>query len=183
MTSGRRMRRLHIGGKERRDQWEIIDALPGEHVDHVGNAADLSRFSDGTFEAVYASHVAEHFGYHSELPCVLREWFRVLRPEGCLYVSVPDLDVLAELFLLRESISASDRFQVMRMIFGGQTNDYDYHRVGLNEEFLRQFLSEAGFVDIQRTESFDFFQDTSSMRFHGIPISCNVRARRPGRQI
>ena len=42
------MRRLHIGGKVKLKGWEVIDVNPGECVDHVGNAADLSRFESGT---------------------------------------------------------------------------------------------------------------------------------------
>jgi len=55
--------RLHIGGKKADPEWEIFDALERDHVDHVGNAADLSRFSDGEFQTIYASHVLEHFPY------------------------------------------------------------------------------------------------------------------------
>ena len=173
------MRRLHIGGSESRQDWEVLDVMPGAHVDHVGDAADLSRFTDSTFEAVYASHVAEHFGYRQDLLAALREWWRVLQPGGQLYVSVPDLDILAEMFLLRESIGIGDRFEIMRMMFGGQMDAHDFHRVGLNEEFLRDFLRSAGFTDIRRVEDFGLFQDTSLATFNGIPISCNLEARRP----
>ncbi len=52
-------RRLHVGGLVRREGWEVISPMPGEHVDHVGNANNLSRFRDGTFAEIYASHVVE----------------------------------------------------------------------------------------------------------------------------
>jgi predicted SAM-dependent methyltransferase len=50
-------RRLHIGGVERTEGWEVLNAVPGPAVDHVGNAADLRQFPDGTFTALYSSHV------------------------------------------------------------------------------------------------------------------------------
>lgn len=174
------MRRLHIGGRTRADGWEVLDALPRPEVDHVGNARDLSRFPDGTFEAVYASHVLEHFSYVRDLLPVLREWNRVLVPGGMLYASVPDMDTLAELFLLRESISLEDRWMVQRMMFGGQVDDYDFHHVGLNEEFLAAFLRDAGFADLRRVDDFGLFQDTSLATFNGVPISCNLMARKGG---
>ena len=173
------MRRLHIGGREKADGWEIMDALARPEVDHVGNAKDLSRFAEHSFEAVYASHVVEHFDYLNELPRVLREWFRILAPGGTINVSVPDLNILAELFLLQESLTIDDRWQVMRMMFGGHMDEYDYHQVGLNEEFLSLYLLKAGFVQIRRVEDFGFFHDTSTMKFAGIPISCNLEARKP----
>lgn len=172
------MRRLHIGGRTKAEGWEILDALERPEVDHVGNARDLSRFSDATFDAVYASHVLEHFSYVRDLLPVLREWNRVLVPGGTLYASVPDMDTLAELFLLRESISMEDRWMVQRMMFGGQVDDYDFHHVGLNEEFLAAFLRDAGFVDLRRVDDFGLFQDTSLAAFNGVPISCNVVARK-----
>lgn len=170
------MRRLHIGGKARVEGWEILDAIERPEVDHVGNAKDLSRFAEHSFDLVYASHVVEHFDYRDELSQVLLEWFRVLTPGGRLNVSVPDMNTLAELFLLRESLTIDDRWQIMRMMFGGHTDKYDYHQVGLNEEFLGLYLLRAGFINIRRVDNFGFFGDTSIMKFAGIPISCNLEA-------
>jgi len=172
-------RRLHIGGKAAAPGWEVLDAVPGPHVTHVGNANDMSRFRDATFEALYASHVVEHLDYKDELLATLKEWRRVLVPGGVLYVSVPDLDVLARLFLDRTRLTLEERFFVMRMIFGGHVDEYDYHQTGLNEEFLRIFLRQAGFVGIRRVASFGLFKDTSSMVFKGMPISVNLTAIRP----
>jgi predicted SAM-dependent methyltransferase len=172
-------RRLHIGGWAATPGWEVLDAIAGPHVDHVGNANDLSQFADGSFSDLYASHVLEHFDYRSELPAVLLEWLRVLEPGGRLHVSVPDLDVLADLLLLKDRLSAEERFQVMRMLFGGHMDRYDYHQSGLNEEFLAYFLGQAGFTAVQRVTDLGFFEDSSRMVFRGMPISLNMRAVRP----
>jgi len=45
-------RRLHIGGTVAKEGWEVLNANPASYVDHVGNANDLSRFPDGTFDAI-----------------------------------------------------------------------------------------------------------------------------------
>ncbi len=171
-------RRLHVGGNAAAPGWEIMEVLPGPHVDHLGNANDLSRFSDASFDDIYASHVVEHFDYNGELLSALREWNRVLKPSGTLYVSVPDLDVLARLFSARNLLNPIERFHVMRMIFGGHTDAHDYHYVGLNQEFLYTYLSEAGFGDVRRVAEFGIFNDTSSMRFKGELISLNMIARK-----
>jgi predicted SAM-dependent methyltransferase len=170
------VRRLHIGGHVRIAGWEVIDANPGPCVDHVGNAGDLSRFEAATFGELYASHVLEHFDYKAELPATLKEWHRVLTPGGMLHISVPDMDTLARLFLDRQRLSPDDRFLVMRMIFGGHIDRYDYHMVGLNEEFLRGFLLQAGFAQAARVEEFGICNDTSSMMLKGTPISLNMSA-------
>lgn len=172
-------RRLHIGGQVRKDGWEVLDANPGPVVDHVGNANDLSRFPDGTFAEIYASHVVEHLDYKDELVRTLKDWHRVLVPGGRLYVSVPDMDVLAELFLAKDQLSLEERFFVMRMMFGGHVDRYDYHVVGLNEEFLGEFLELAGFDNVTRVGDFGLFEDTSAMRFRGVAISVNLIAEKP----
>ena len=172
-------RKLHIGGHTRAAGWEILNAQPGPHVDHVLDARNLSTFADGTFEQIYASHVVEHFDYVDELLATLSEWCRVLEPEGVLFVSVPDLDVLARLFLDRTGLSVADRYLVMRMIFGGHVDRYDYHVVGLNDEFLGGFLVNAGFVHVQRVPRFGMFNDTSETVMNGTPISLNMVAHKP----
>lgn len=172
-------RKLHIGGHVKADGWEILDANPGGLVDHVANAADLSSFAENTFEAVYASHVLEHFDYQTRLVKVLKEWRRVVAPGGKLLVSVPDLDVLARLFVDRALLSVEERFMVMRMIFGGHIDEYDYHLAGLNEEFLRKFLHDAGFTGMRRVAAFGLFDDTSSAVLKNVPFSLNVIADKP----
>jgi predicted SAM-dependent methyltransferase len=169
-------RRLHIGGHTRTPGWEVLDANPGPSVDHVGNAADLSRFAENSFEQIYASHVLEHFAYLRRLVPALIEWRRVLRPSGTLFLSVPDLDVLARLFVDRGNLSVEERFLVMRMIFGGQADEHDYHLAGLNEEFLTSYLTAAQFTGIRRVDNFGLFDDTSTMELKGTRISLNMIA-------
>ena len=171
-------RRLHIGGTVAREGWEILNAISEPWVDHVGKAEDLSGFEDNTFAEIYASHVLEHLGYQSALPAALNEWHRVLAPKGLLMVSVPDLDTLCELYTQRHSLASEDRFSIMRMMFGGQVDQYDFHCVGLNEELLSSFLSAAGFTSIRRVDDFGLFADCSTLVFAGRPISLNIEARK-----
>jgi len=173
-------RKLHIGGQSEAKGWEVLDVNPGPAVNHVCNAGDLQRFTDDTFAEIYASHVVEHFDYKSELVATLKEWRRVLMPGGVLYVSVPDLDVLARLFLDRATLSFQDRFMVMRMIFGGHIDKHDYHLVGLNDEFLADALRAAGFIGARKVADFGLFRDTSCMAFKGVAISLNMICSKPG---
>lgn len=177
-TTPETCRKLHIGGRIPHPDWEILNAVPDTYVDHVGNAKDLSNFDDETFAEIYASHVLEHFDYVDELNGVLGEWYRVLRRGGTLYVSVPDMDKLAALFLMKDRLSAQERFHVMRMMFGGHIDRYDYHMVGLNPEFLASFLTHAGFSNLKTVDDFGIFDDTSTLKVLGVPISVNIEARK-----
>ena len=154
-------RKLHIGASVRAEGWELLDIHPGPHVDHVCDAGDLARFSDGSFSELYASHVLEHFDFTASLPAALREWRRVLCPGGRIYISVPDLEVLARLFLLKGRLSLDERLFVVRMIFGGHIDKHDYHLAGLDEELLTRFLAEAGYANIRRVARFGLFDDAA----------------------
>lgn len=169
-------RKLHIGGTLRVDGWEIFSIKNESYVDHVGNANDLSRFSDNTFTVIYASHVLEHLDYMGELVKTLQEWRRVMAPGGILMVSVPDMDVLARLYLDKERQNIEDRFLLMRMIFGGHVDKHDYHYAGLNEELLSHCLRKAGFEYFKRVADFGIFEDSSIIRFKGEFISLNMVA-------
>ena len=173
-------RRLHIGGQVRKDGWEVLNAVPSSAVDHLGHAQDLSRFSDGCFVEVYASHCLEHLDFRGEVGAALREWHRVLTPGGRVFISVPDLAALAKL-ILHPGLTVADRFTVVKMIFGAHLDNYDYHKVGFDFDLLRNFLEDAGFVDIERVDTFGLFDDYSTLVSGGIPISLNVIARRRGR--
>lgn len=174
-------RKLHIGGEKTAPGWEILNIVPAPYVDHLGNAKDLSQFPDKTFTDIYASHILEHLDYVREINEALMEWYRVLKPGGKVCISVPDFDVLAQLFISKDKFNLDERFWLMRIIFGGHIDKHDYHVVGLNQEFLEQYLLAAGFVNIRRIENFGLFEDTSSLQFKGVPISVNMTAEKPTR--
>ena len=169
--------RLHIGGTVRKEGWTVLNALPGDHVDIVGDLRDLSALNDASFDLVYASHVFEHLGYQTELPEALREVARILRPGGRLCISVPDLPTLCRLYV-EPSLGASERFHIMRMMFGGQMNAFDFHYVGISDEHLAALCFSAGFSHMYRVPWFEFFDDTSRLTFFDVPISLNMVAVR-----
>lgn len=168
--------RLHIGGQEVRPGWKIlnIQELPG--VDFVGDCCDLSQFADNSVSVVYASHVLEHVSHREELPTAIAEIRRVLAPQGILLISVPDMKVLCELFL-DESLRYGQRHHVMRILFGGQIDAHDFHRVGLWSGYLMTLLKEAGFTRARQVPAIGLFDDASNTKIRNRPISLNVIAR------
>jgi predicted SAM-dependent methyltransferase len=170
-------RRLHIGGEAPKDGWQILNVRPNEHTDYVGNVTDLSMFENEAWDEIYGSHILEHLDYSQELPAVLAELQRILKPEGVLRISVPDLEILSKL-LVHPELNLQQRFHVMRMMFGGQTNPYDYHKVGFTLDFMRVFLKNAGFRTCERITSHGLFDDTSDFTPYGVRISLNVIARK-----
>lgn len=167
--------RLHIGGTEARAGWKILNIQPGPDVDYVGTCVSLAQFADASVAEVYASHVLEHLGFREEIPRALAEIHRVLVPGGRLSVSVPDFDVLCQLFTHPE-LPADQKFSIMMHVFGAQEDAHDLHKIGFTQDFLISFLTQAGFQRFQRVENFDLFNDFSRAKRFGVPISLNVEA-------
>jgi len=167
--------KLHIGGKQPHPEWKILDIEPRPEVDFVGDAGNLSTFADDSVEMIYASHVLEHFNYNfnNELLNVLKEWRRVLIPQGKLLVSVPDLKVLCWLYS-HPTLNAHNRHDLMKMMFGGQANQYDMHKVGFDFETLMMYVTQAGFSHYERVQKFNLFKDCSNYQVFNNLISLNV---------
>ena len=166
--------KLHIGGKQIKDGWKILNIQKNEGVDFVGSITDLSQFDNDSIEEIYASHVVEHVD-QKNIKKTLEGIYRVLKNNGKFYISVPDLDVLCRIFIDNKA-PPKVKFHVMRMMFGGQTDEFDYHYFGWNYQFLNSYLIEAGFKKNERVKSFNLFNDTSDYAPYGPPISLNVIA-------
>ena len=168
--------RLHIGGTEPKEGWKILNIQPGPTIDFVGNCNDLSMFQNNSVKEIYASHIIEHLDYKHELKAVLTEFYRILKPQGIFRVSVPDMDILCQMFL-HPDLNVDEKFHIMRIMFGGHIDSHDYHQIGLNWDFMKNFLEEAGFSEIKRVHEFKLFNDSSSLRVFGDNlISLNIEA-------
>ena len=93
------MRALNLGcGSRFHPDWENVDiAASGPNV----LAHDLRKgipFSNNSFDAVYHSHVLEHFP-KALAAGFLRECHRVLKQGGIIRVAVPDLEQIARTYL------------------------------------------------------------------------------------
>ena len=166
--------KLHIGGETKKEGWKVLNIQPGLFVDYIGDIRDLSQFDENSIEEIYASHVLEHIEQNQTLEA-LKGIFRVLKKNGKFYVSVPDLDILCRMFIHKEATSKI-KFDVMRMIFGGQIDKYDFHYFGWNFEFLNDYLTKTGFSKIEKVETFNLFKDTSELKCYGSYISLNLIA-------
>jgi predicted SAM-dependent methyltransferase len=177
-------RRLHLGaGGIRVRGWCNVDIDPGTRPDVVDDVLTLSAFPAGHAEAIYACHVLEHLP-HAEVPHVLARWREVLSPGGELRISVPDLDRIVRIYCANWDHFHDDRNEPwIGLIYGGQTDKFDFHKTGFNFVFLRRLLREVGFADISEYAHVPHFlgiQDSSLANTpFGQYISLNVRATRP----
>ena len=166
--------KLHIGGKQEKEGWSILNIQKKDGVDYLGDISDLSQFQENSIKEIYASHVVEHID-QKDIKKTLKGIYRILKDDGKFYVSVPDLDILCRIFIEKDA-PIKVKYHVMRMMFGGQTDKFDYHYFGWNFEFMNNYLLEAGFKRIERVKTFDIFDDTSSFAPYGPLISLNMIA-------
>jgi len=90
-------------------------------------------------------------------------------------ISVPDMPTLCRLYL-KDEVSLEQRFRIMRMMFGDQVDEQNYHKVGFSWEYLFALLAQVGFRVIRKVDRFGLFNDCSDMVFLGEPVSLNVVA-------
>ncbi len=106
---------------------------------------------------------------------MLSENHRILKPGGQLMISVPDFELLCQAFT-QAQFTREQRFQIMAYVFGGQEDPHDFHKIGLTEEFLGQYLNSAGFSHLERVDEFGLFDDTSSVKLGNYYLSLNMIA-------
>lgn len=178
--------KLNLGsGDTLIDGFCSIDTNPYSTSDLIGGI-DKLRLCSNSVEIIYCSHVFEHLP-RDKCSLVLKEWLRVLKPGGRLYLGVPDLEAifrccLEQLSDYEQSQNAREKVDLaMGIIYGGQGNRYNFHYNGHSFVTLKMLLESVGFVDISRFnwQSVEFkvpSGDGISATLTGLPISLNIRA-------
>lgn len=126
---------------------DINPACP--HLEHVGNV-DKVPYPDNYFDKARAADVLEHFSYRDTVR-VLKEWYRILKPGGVIYIQCPDAKLLATRWLAGEFSDMDASY----WICGGHNdgvfakNDetwrYNAHYTLLSPQSLEKYIKEAGF--------------------------------------
>ena len=166
--------KLNIGGKEKKEGWHVLNIQKKDGADFIGDISDLSQFKDDSIEEIYASHVFEHIN-QKNINKTLLGINRILKKNGKFYISVPDMDILCKMFIDKTN-TPQIKIHALRMIFGGQTDEYDFHYFGYNFDLLNNLLKKNGFKDVKRVQKFSIFNDTSNYAPYGEPISLNLIA-------
>lgn len=167
------LKRVIIGGSSEIPGWISLNADPSTNPDIISDICELKNIEDNSVSVFYLSHVLEHITL-TNVEKTLKKLFVAMTNNGSLYISVPDLEVLGE-HLRNKDLGIEQKIHVLRMIYGGQISNFDYHYFGYTFEILNFFLKESGFVNIEKVKSFNLHKDTSEFTpYFGIPISLNI---------
>ena len=176
--------RLHLGcGLRYLPGWQHLDLTKRDHIDFVGPVSDLSQFSQGSVDVIYASHLLEYFDAFEAVE-VLSEWRRVLRPGGLIYLAVPDVKALLKIYEQTDDLS-----KILGPLFGKMESDVGtiYHRTVYDKGSLFSVLEQVGFGELEEYDpiaflgNFDPTYDDHSLAFFphmdrsGIQVSLCVK--------
>ncbi len=119
-----------------------IRQLPG--VDLVADINDLSFIAANSICQIYSSHTLEHIS-HQKIYSVLQHWFRIIRPNGSLILSVPDFDKIISIY----NQTGQQIEYIKSPLMGEQDHDYNMHYSVFNRSYLEEILLEIGFSSVK----------------------------------
>jgi ubiquinone/menaquinone biosynthesis C-methylase UbiE len=153
------------------DEWEEIRFDIDEKVkpDITGTMTDMSSVESGSVDAIYSSHNIEHL-YPHEVGIALQEFHRVLKDDGFVMLTCPDLQSVCQLVAedkLTEPAYTSPAGPIapIDMLYGFRPsmaagNLYMSHRCGFTQKTLIGTFQHFGFGSVagaRREEHFDLF--------------------------
>jgi len=150
------------GETPRRPDFAGVDVRPLPTVKYVCNAWEIDQHVDEqSVDEIFSRHFFEHLTFeHGAM--TLQSWFRVLKPGGLVTMIVPDMSFHVAQWLnpdRKVTINAngmSDEEWAISGFWGKQregTYDvWDIHKSGYDYALLSDFVSQFGFVNVQRVE-------------------------------
>ena len=138
------------------DNWKEIrfDIDKNVNPDIVGTLTDMKLVETGSVDALYSAHNIEHIFSH-EVPIALREFYRVLKEDGMVVITCPDLQSICEAVVqdkLLEPLyeSPSGPVTAFDTLYGHkglikEGNEYMAHKGGFTYSTLDRAFKKAGF--------------------------------------
>jgi len=148
LPQGRELR-LHLGCGDRYvPDWVNVDLSRKSTADLIEDVRKLNSFPSNSVDSIYACHLLEHFS-HSEAEQILSNWNRVLKPGGELRISVPDLDKIIQIYKKNwEHFQFPGNSPWIGLVYGGQKDQFDFHKTGFNRNWLTFLLERNGFDNV-----------------------------------
>lgn len=137
--------------------------------DVVGTAIDMREIPSGSVDAVFSSHTLEHL-YAHEIPLALAEMQRVLRPNGFMVATVPDIQAAAQMIAEDRLFDVAYEspagpitpFDILYSYRGfvGRDRPYMAHHGGFTLTTLQDAIHNVGFcsvIGLRRPAAFDLW--------------------------
>jgi SAM-dependent methyltransferase len=164
-------RKEHTTPAFAREDWRELrfDIDAKAQPDILGTMTDMASVASASVDALYSAHNIEHL-YPHEVPVALAEFHRVLKPDGFLVLTCPDLQsvsaLVAEGKLIEPAyVSPAGPIAALDILFGLRSalaagNHYMAHKCGFTAPLLTRELMAAGFSSVahlRRPAAFDLW--------------------------
>lgn len=114
-----------------------VDIRDECNPDYRCDVRDLP-FADGEFDLIFSSHVLEHFSREG-WKAVFAEWLRVLKVGGEVFLILPNIEWATTHF-----DESAEQANVMNVLYGAQSNPFDFHYNGWTPKSVNAALHEFG---------------------------------------
>ena len=150
---------------------DVAETRAGKRPDVLCDLHALEPFEADSADEILAVHVVEHF-WRWEVADVLREWLRVLRPEGRMVLECPNLALACAAFLADQEAGAGPGPEGQRTmwVFYGDPRWRDplmVHRWGYTPRSLAALMREVGLVNIRQEPAQFKLREPRDMRMVG----------------
>ena len=124
----------------------LCDIEKHKNIDLVCDVRELKKYvPDGFCSEIRASHILEHFGMKEMLE-IIKTVHNLLEDHGKFTIFVPNFKYHA--LLAHNGYEDSAIYYA----FGGQLDEYDYHKTGFTANLLRKYLEDNSFKVLSLTE-------------------------------
>ena len=150
------------------DEWKEtrVDINPDVNPDILGTMKDLSNVQNNSYDSVFSAHSIEHVYIH-EVNTVLKAFYRVLKQNGFLVITCPDLKSISKLIVEDKLLevayeSPAGSINPADMLWGHSNsikegNEFMAHKCGFTKKTLMAALTNAGFKSVAGVEVPKYF--------------------------
>lgn len=144
------------------EEWQEVrlDDKAAANPDILSAITDLQSIEDESYDAVFNAHSLPKI-YFYQLEHTLKEWLRVLKEEGMLVLSVPDMRTAANYIARDKALMSLYDTPVgpvtpLDIVYGhrkliGQGSEWHQHKMGFTPSMIGNMLREMGFSNINVT--------------------------------
>ena len=133
-------------GEFQEEGFILQDIQPHKNITLVCDILDLEKhIKPEQCHHIRMSHVLEHFST-KQIPHILSMIYKLLEPGGFIEIHVPNFQWHADLLQFNRDEEA------ILYCFGGQKDEFDFHKTAFSRKILESRLIEAGFTIIKIEE-------------------------------
>jgi predicted SAM-dependent methyltransferase len=159
---GQRELQVNLGsGGQGLPGWVNVELERARDTTFCADIRQPLPLAHGSVARIFAEHVVEHVDFRHDLPRMLADWMRVLRPAGVARIVVPDAERFVAAYVSGDPgnwqalgwdiAHMPDDIHTPMQIVNHVFHQGGEHLFGYDFETLRWALSRAGFTEVHRS--------------------------------